>query len=144
MIGIKRMVDIGKSLSFHALRGIDDQQRPFTGSKRTTDLIGKVDMARSVHQVEDIGFSILRGVIQSDGLRFDGDAAFALDIHRIQNLFDHFAFGQPAGELDQPVGKRGFTVVDMRHDREVADIIEFMCGHAVGLSVRGLFSNKLF
>ena len=138
------MIDIGQRLRFHALRGIDDQQRAFASGERATDLIGKVDMAGRVHQVQDIGFAILRGIIEPDGLRFDGDPAFALDIHRIQHLLDHFAFGQPAGELNQPVGQRGFAVVDMRHDREVADIVECMCRHAVGISVRGLFSNNLF
>src|SRR3546814_2933163 len=82
-----------------------------------------IDMARRVHQVEDIAFAVLRGVVQADRLRLDGDAALALDIHIVQHLLGHFAIGQPAGALDQPVGKGGLAMVDVRDDREVADAV---------------------
>jgi hypothetical protein len=31
----------------------------------------------------------------------------------------HLAVGQPAGALDQPVGKRRLAMVDMRNDTEI-------------------------
>jgi hypothetical protein len=36
-------------------------------------------------------------------------------------LLLHVALGHGAGQLDQPVGERGFPVVDMGDDGEVAD-----------------------
>ena len=86
-------------------------------------------MARRVHQVEDIGLSVLRLVVEAHRLRLDGDAALALDLHRIEHLLDHVALGEAAGRLDQPVGERRLAVVDMRDDREVADIGDRVGGH---------------
>ena len=73
--------------------------------------------------------SVLRLVFQADGLRLDGDAALALDIHGIEHLLDHVARGDGAGRLDQPVGERRFAMVDMRDDGEVANIADGMGGH---------------
>jgi len=63
----------------------------------------------------------LRGVGHADGVGLDGDAALALQVHGIENLGLHFARGERSGELQQTVGERGFAVVDMRDDREIAD-----------------------
>ncbi len=38
-------------------------------------------------------------------------------------LARHFTRVEPAGELDQPVGERGFAVVDVGDDGEIADIL---------------------
>ena len=51
----------------------------------------------------------------------DGDAALPFQIHGIEHLLHHFALGQRAGGFEQTVGKRAFTVVDMRNDREIPD-----------------------
>ncbi len=81
-------------------------------------------MAGRVDQVEDIVLAIVGAVFQPHRLRLDGDAALALDVHRVQHLFLHVAQLQPAGGLDQPVGKRGFAMVDMGDDGEIADVVE--------------------
>src|SRR5262245_31484343 len=87
-------------------------------------------MAGRVDQVEDIVLAILGLVFEPDGLRLDGDATLALDIHRIEHLLDHFARLQPAGELDQPVGQRRLAVVDVRDNREIADAVDGGGRHA--------------
>ena len=38
---------------------------------------------------------------------FDGDAALALQVHRVEHLLHHFALGQRAGHLEQAVRQRG-------------------------------------
>ena len=98
--GVERMIDVGERLCFDALAGVDHQQRSFAGRQRARDFIGEVDMARRVHQVEDVILAVLGVIVQPDGLRLDGDAALALDIHGIEHLFlaRHFAIGQPAGQ----------------------------------------------
>ena len=63
----------------------------------------------------------MRGVRHADGVGFDGDAALALEVHGIEHLRLHFARGERSGEFQQAVGQRGFAVVDMRDDREIAD-----------------------
>ena len=59
--------------------------------------------------------------MQPHRVRLDGDAALALQVHRVEHLFHHFALRQRAGVFEQTVGERRLAVVDMRDDREVAD-----------------------
>ncbi len=127
VIVLDRLVDIGQRLGLNALTGIDDQQRAFAGRKRPADLIGEVDMARGVHQVELVFDPVIGLVQQAHGLRLDRDAAFTLDIHAVEHLRAHLAFVQPAAGLDQTVGKGGFAMVDMGDDGKVADMVT--CGH---------------
>ena len=80
-------------------------------------------MAGGVDQVELIGLTVLRGVHHADGMGLDGDAAFALEVHGVEDLRLHLARGEGSGEFQQAVGQRGFAVVDVRDDREVADVL---------------------
>ena len=91
MPGIDRVVDIGQRLRLDALAGVDHQQRALAGGERAVHLIGEIDVARGVDQVEHIILAVARPVFEPHGLRLDGDAALALDIHGIEHLFDHLA-----------------------------------------------------
>jgi hypothetical protein len=79
--------------------------------------------------VEDIVLPVLRPVIEAHGLGLDGDAALALDVHGIEHLLlaCHLARVEPAGHLDEAVGKRRLPVVDMGDDGEVADVFQWGC-----------------
>ena len=55
-------------------------------------------------------------------MRFDGDAALAFQVHRIQHLRHHFALAERAGDFQKAVGQRRFAVVDVRNNREIADV----------------------
>ena len=130
--GIQRVVDIGESLRLDALRSIDHQQRALAGGQRARHLIGEIDVAGRVHQVEDIILAIQRAIFQPHRLRLDGDAALALDIHRVEHLLHHVARRNRAGLLDQPVRQRRFAVIDMGNNGKIADVVEVMCRHATG------------
>jgi len=80
-------------------------------------------MARRVDQVEHIVLAVARPVVEPHGLRLDGDAALALDVHGIEQLLDHVALGNRAGQLDQAVRQGRFAVIDMRDNREIANIV---------------------
>ena len=124
---VDRLVDVRQRLGLDALRGIHHQQRAFAGGQAPAHLIGEVYVSRRVHQVQRIGLAVIGLVGQAHGLRLDGDAALLLDIHRIEHLFAHFAVGQAAAGLDQPVGEGRFAMVDMGNDREIADFVAW--GH---------------
>ena len=124
MVVVDRLIDVGQRLRLDALAGVDHQQRALAGGERAVDLVGEVDMAGRVDQVEDVVLAVARLVVEPHGLRLDGDAALALDVHRIEHLLDHLARLEPAGELDQPVGERRLAVVDMGDDREIADVVD--------------------
>ena len=136
MIRVDGLVDIGEGLRLDALCRVDDQQRAFDRAHAPRDLIAEIDMAGRVDEVQDVLLAVLRRVFDPDGLRLDGDAAFPLDIHAVEHLGLHVAFGDGARELDQPVGQRGFAVVDMRHDGEVTDLCKL--GHDCG-DMRGFW-----
>ena len=59
---------------------------------------------------------------------FDGDAALALQVHRVEDLLHHFALRERAGDFEQAVGQRRLAVVDVRNDREIADEFADPCG----------------
>ncbi len=122
MIMLDRLVNIGQSLRFHALRRVHDQQRALARGKGTADLIGEVDMARRVHQVQLIGLAVFRDIVQAHRLRLDRDPALLLNVHVIKDLGAHLAVRQAAGPLDQPVRQRGLAMVDMGDDRKVTDV----------------------
>ena len=121
--GVERMIDVGERLRLHALACVDHKERALAGGERARHLIGEVDVARGIHEVENIELAVLRPVFEPDRLRLDGDAALALDVHRIEHLLDHLALGHGSGLLDEPVGERRLAVVDMGDDGEVADIV---------------------
>ena len=128
-VGVDRLVGIGERLRLHALRGVDQQQGAFAGAHGAADLVGEVDMARRVDEVEDEVLAVAGAVAKPDGLRLDRDAALALDVHRIEHLRGHLARFQATAAFDQPVGQCRLAVVDMRHDGEVADAGEV--GHVI-------------
>jgi hypothetical protein len=78
----------------------------------------------------------LRVVDQAHGVGLDGDAALALDIHRIEHLLLHLALLERAGHLDEPVGERRFAVVDMGDDGEVADVFQGCVGHGAHIGTK--------
>jgi hypothetical protein len=130
VVGVDGLVDVGERLGLDALGGVDDEERAFDRAHGAGDLVAEVDVAGGVDEVEDVGLAVLRGVVDADGVGLDGDAALALDVHRVEELLLHVAFGHGAGELDQPVGKGRLAVVDMGHDGEIADLGEL--GHGAG------------
>ncbi len=76
-------------------------------------------MTRGVDEIELVTLPIFRVIQKCDALGLDGDAAFALQVHGVQNLCLHLPGVQPTAELDEPVSQRGFAVIDVRNDGEV-------------------------
>src|SRR5438552_899032 len=109
-------------LRLHALRGVDHQDGALAGGQAARDLVGEVDVAGRVDQVEDIVLAVARAVGEADRARLDGDAALALELHVVEELRGHLARRDRAGRLEDAVRERGLPVVDVGDDREVADV----------------------
>ena len=127
MVVLDRLVDVGERLRLDPLRGVDHQQRALARGKAAADLVGEVDVAGGVHEVEGVGEPVLGGVVQAHRLRLDGDPALLLDVHVIKHLRAHLARGEAARALDQPVGEGRLAMVDVGNDREITDEGQF--GH---------------
>ena len=135
-IVVERLVDVGERLRLHPLARIDDQHGALASRQRAGDLVGEVDVARRVHQVELIGLAVLGAVVEAHGLRLDGDAALALDVHRVEDLLLHLPVGDVAAQLDEPVGERRLAMVDVSDDREVADQVDIRHGPVLSIARR--------
>ena len=133
---LDRGVAVGDALRLDALRGVDHQQRALTGRQRPRHLVGKVHVAGGVDEIERVGLAVLGFVGQRNALRLDGDPALALEVHRVQHLFRHFAVGQAAADLNEAVGQRRLAVVDVRDDRKITDVRE------VGHAISGAFERR--
>ena len=127
---IDGQVGVCKSLGFDPLGGIHDEECAFAGGKSAGHFVGKIHVARRIDEVQLIDFAILGGVHHADGVRLDRDAAFAFKIHGIKDLLLHLAHGERPGEFQQAVGQRGFSMVNVGDDREVADVGCFHDGRA--------------
>ena len=139
--GVDRQVGVGDGLRLDPLRGIDDQQRPLAGGEAARDLVGEVDVAGGVDQVQVVGLAVGGLVLDPHGLRLDRDPALALEVHRVEHLRLHFRRVDGAGELEDAVGQRRLAVVDVGDDREVADVVHgrvgSMASRRAGPVVRG-------
>ena len=124
-----RQVDVGHGLGFHALGGINDQDGPFAGRERTRDFVGKIDVARGVEEVEAVGFPVFGRISQGDGVGFDGDALFALQVHGIEVLGLGLALGDGLTGLHEAVGQGRLAMIDVGDDGEIAGEFD---GHGGG------------
>ena len=113
---LQREVTVGEGLGLDALRGVDHQHHAFAGGERTTDFVTEVHVARGVDEVQRVALPLHPHV-----LGLDGDAAFALEVHRVEVLLAHLAGIHRLGELEDAIAERRLPVVDVRNDREVAD-----------------------
>ena len=88
---MQRQVGIGQRLRFDALRGIHHQQRAFARLQAARNFVGKIHVAGRVDQVQLIHVAVAGRIIQAHGVRFDGDAALALQVHGVEDLLHHLA-----------------------------------------------------
>ena len=121
MVILHRLPQMSQCLCLHALTGIHQQQNRFTRRQGTRDFVRKIHMPRGVQQIENPLFSRLVTPRQTHRLTFDGDAALALQFHRIQSLGLGFIFINGAAEFHQAVGKGGFAVIHMGDDAEITN-----------------------
>ena len=121
-IGVHGERRVGNGLRLDALRGVHDEHRTLASCQRTRDLVGEVHVARRIDQIELIRLAIVGVIGHANGIGLDRDAALALDIHRVEQLRLHVALIDGMGELEDAVTDGGLAMVDMRNDREVADV----------------------
>jgi hypothetical protein len=60
--------------------------------------------------------------VHLDRLELDGNPSLALQIHLIEELLFHLALFHRTRQLEQPIGKSRFAVIDMGDDAKIADV----------------------
>ena len=116
-----REVRVRDGLRLDALRRVDDEHRAFARLERARHLVGEVDMAGRVDEVELVLLALV-GVLDRHGRGLDGDAALALEVHRVEELGAGLALGDGLGRLQQAVCEGRLAVVNVGDDGEVADL----------------------
>ncbi len=115
--GEKRIRD---GLRFHALARVHHEQSAFASRERSRHFVGKIHVPRRIDQVQPVGVSVFRLVVQADAFRFDGNSALALQVHGVEDLLVHLTLRERAGHFQQAVRQRGFAVIDVRDDTKIA------------------------
>ncbi len=141
MVVVDRLIDVRKRLRFHTLGGINHQQGAFHRSKRARNFIGKVHVTWGINQVQRVLFTVICLVDQANGLSLNGNAALLLDIHGIENLLRHLTISESAGRLDEAIGQGGLTVVDVRDNREIANIGQSFGRHGRSITTALLYGK---
>ena len=95
---------------------------PSHALQRPRDLVGEVDVAGRVDEVELVGLAVAGGVEDAHRLGLDRDPALALELHRVEQLGAHEPRVDRLGQLEDAIGQRRLAVVDVGDDREVADV----------------------
>src|ERR1700752_1003407 len=111
-------------LRLDALVRIEHAYRTVEHAQRTLHLDGEVDVAGGVDDVQTLAVPERGG-----GGGSDGDATLLLLLHPVhrRGTFVHFAdLVALAGIIKDALGGRGLAGVDMRHDTEVAVILDGM------------------
>ena len=119
-------------LRLYAFFGAEYADSPVQYAQRALDLYRKVNVTRSVDNIDAVTFPLSR----RRGGR-NRDAALLLlfhPVHRRAALVDFADFVNATGVEQDTLGGRGFTRVNMRHDTDIARILqgELSC-HAVCL-----------
>jgi hypothetical protein len=91
-------------------------------------------MAGGVDQIQLVGLTVLCRIDHAYRVRLDGDPALAFQVHRVEHLRLHLSGAEGARQLEQSVGKGGFAVVDVRDNREIADVLDVHEEKAVGVT----------
>ena len=115
-------VMIGHRLRLHALRRIHKDHRALTSRQTPAHLVGKVHMPRRINEVQLIILPVLCAVDHRHRVALDGDAAFPFQVHGVEVLGGHLAHGHGARLLQKAVRERGFPVVNVGDDGEIAGV----------------------
>ena len=112
------LVGVRERLGLDALGRVDQEDGALARGQAARDLVAEVDVAGRVDQMENALLPRHPNV-----LGLDGDAALALELHRVEVLLAHVAWVDGGTELQDAIGERRLAVVDVADRAEVADAL---------------------
>ena len=118
--GLERLAQHEAGLGERALGGVHEQHHAVHHRQAALHLAAEVGVARGVDEVE-----LHVAVAHRRVLGEDRDAALALLVHRVHDEVGEplgLVGGEDAGLAQHRVDQRGLAVVDVRDDRDVADV----------------------
>jgi hypothetical protein len=101
----------------NALGSVDHEHGALTGGEAAGNFVAKVDVAGRINEIKGLIFPL-----HPYRLKLDGNSPFLLNIHGIEQLRVHVAFGHRASNLKHAVGQGRFAVVDVRNNTKISDM----------------------
>ena len=141
-VEVRREVAVGHSLRLDALRCVDDEHRALAGRERARDLVGEVDVARRVDEVQHVGAPVARLVVHAHGDGLYRYAALALEVEHVEQLRLHVALVYRARRFEQTVCERRLAVVDVGDDAEISEILQFHKNSSLPANPHCILSDK--
>ena len=106
-------------LRHRTVHRIDEQEYAVDHGQDPFDLAAEVGVSRRIHDIDAPAFPADRRILGQDR-----DAALAFQIIRVHYPLRHDRpFTQGVGLLQQSIDQRGFAVIDVRDDRNVANVV---------------------
>ena len=116
--GLERLAQHEAGLGQRALAGVDEQQHAVDHRQAPLHLAAEVGVAR---RVDDVDGQI--AVVDGGVLGQDGDAFLPFEVHRVHDPLGDLLVGpEGSGLAEHGVHQRGFAVVDVGHDGDIAEI----------------------
>ena len=89
--------------------------------ERAADFISEVNMSGSINKVKLINFTVIGLVTHTDGVRFDSDAAFTLEVVGVHySYIDLLVFTENTALLEHAVDQGSLAVVNVGNDSDVS------------------------
>ena len=116
---LERLAQHEPRLRQRPLGRVDEQQHAVHHRQRALDLAAEVGVARRVDDV-DLRLAVLHRRVLGE----DRDPLLALEVHRVHDpLVDVLVLAEGAGLPEHRVDERRLAVVDVRDDRDVAEVV---------------------
>ena len=115
---LERLAQDEARLRQRPLARVDEQEHAVDHRQAALDLTAEVGMTRRVDDV-DLRLAVAEGRVLGE----DRDPLLPLEVHRVEHaLVDVLVGAEGAGLPEHRVDERGLAVVDVRDDRDVAEI----------------------
>ena len=114
----------GFGLGLNAALGAEHAHGAVQNAQRTLDLYGKINVAGSVDQID-----LMTAPFTGRRRRGDGNSALLLLLHPVHrgHALVHLADAMGAARIvEDTFGCRGFSGINVRHDADVANMIQRM------------------
>ena len=127
-VGVERLAQHEPGLGERALGGVDQQHDAVDHGQAALDLAAEVGVARGVDDVDRHRLAVGRraGVVDRGVLGEDRDALLALEVTGVHDPLGDalgLVLGERAGLAEHRVDQGGLAVVDVRDDRDVAEVV---------------------